>query len=193
MVVVCALVVLAWLGSDAWGAAEGYSQWPHVPEQRVQKRDRAIALLLDYPLTWPATVSLRHYQFPDLENFLAQHPPKKVWIADSGGQSAGTASVLNWGPRKVHLQIQAQQGAIPHINHFYYPDWRADIEGGGQPLAVQHDANGLLQIPVPAGTYNIRLRMERAVPENFGIAISLCFCSCCSHLHCAARPEGLRS
>ena len=174
MVVVCALIGVVWLGSDAWAAATGYSQWRHVPEQRVQNRDRAVELQRDYPLTWPATVNLRHYQFPDFENFLVQHLPKKVWIANFDGQSVGTASVSEWRPREVHLQIRAQQDAILHINHFYYPDWRADIDGGRRQLSVQHDTDGLLQIPVPPGTYTLRLSLEKGRPERFGIAISLC-------------------
>ena len=174
ILVVCGLIVLVWIGSDSWAAATGYSVWRRVPEERIQTRDRAIELLRDYPLTWPATVNLRHYQFPDFENFLAQHPPKQAWIADAGGQTAGTASVSDWRPREVHLQIRAQQDAILHINHFYYPGWQAHIEGSGQELSVQHDADGLLQIAAPLGTYTIKLSLEKRPPERFGIVISLC-------------------
>jgi hypothetical protein len=126
-----ALIILVWVASDSWAAAPGYSEWRRVPEQRVQKRDRSIDLRRDYPLTWPATANLRHYQFPDFEDFLAQHSPKKVWIADSTGQSVTGVLVTNWRPREVHLQVQAQRDGILHINHFYYPAWRAHVEESG--------------------------------------------------------------
>ncbi len=161
LIAACALIVVFWMGANGWAAATGYSEFRHVSEQRVEKRDRAIELVRDYPLTWPAEVSLRHYQFPDFENFLEQHPPKKVWIADSAGQSTGTAQVATWRPRTVLLQVQASQDAILHINHFYYQDWRAVIEPGAMQLPVQHDADGLLQIPVPAGTYTVRLSWQK--------------------------------
>ena len=175
ILVVCGLIVLVWLGSDSWAAATGYSEWRRVPELRVQKLDRSIELLRDYPLTWPATVNLRHYQFPDFENFLAQHSPKKVWLADSTDQPVGSVLVTNWRPREVHLQVQAQRDGILHINHFYYPGWQAYVEGSGQELPVQHDADGLLQIQAPVGAYSVTLVLEKDPAEKFGIAISSCF------------------
>lgn len=175
ILVVCGLIVLVWLGSDSWAGATSYSKWREVPEPRVQNLDRSIELLRDYPLTWPATVDLHQYQLPAFENFLVQHPPKKAWIADSNGQPVGNASVSNWQPREVHLQVQAARDGILHINHFYYPTWQAHIEGSGQELPVQYDVDGLLEIPVRTGTYTVKLLLEKSPAEKFGIIISLCF------------------
>ena len=110
-----------------------------------------------------------------------------------------------WRPREVQLQIQAQQDAILHINHCYYPGWQAHVEGSGQQLSVQHDADGLLQIAAPLGTYTVKLSLEKRPPERFGIAVSLCFllllgvfallCGAGrtpSFLKCRATPAGLR-
>jgi len=171
---VCGLIVLVWIGSDSWAAATGYSEWRRVPEERVQTRDRAIELLRDYPLTWPATVNLRHFQFPDFENFLTQHPPKQLRIADAAGQSVGTASIADWHAREIHLRIQAGHDAILHINHFYYVGWQAHVEGTGQELPVHHDADGLIEIATPAGTNTVALLLAKGPPERCGIAISLC-------------------
>jgi hypothetical protein len=86
----------------------------------------------------------------------------------------GTASVADWQPREIHLRIQARQDAILHINHFYYVGWQAHVEGTGRVLSVQHDADGLLEIAAPAGSYNVALLLGKRAPERFGIAISLC-------------------
>ena len=174
ILVVCGMIVLVWIGSDSWAAATGYSVWRRVPKERVQTQDRAIELLRDYPLTWPATSNLRNHELHNFEHFLAQHPPKELRIADAAGQSVGTVSIADWHAREIQLRVQTRQDAILHINHFYYPGWKANIEGSGQELSVQHDADGLLQIAAPLGTYTIKLSLEKRPPERFGIAISLC-------------------
>jgi hypothetical protein len=64
----------------------------------------------------------------------------------------------------------------PHtVNHFYYPGWGTHVEDTGWELAVQHDADGLLEIAAPASTYTGILSLEKRAPEKFGAAISLCF------------------
>ena len=95
-------------------------------------------------------------------------------ITDASGQSAGTAFVSEWRPRRVHLQIQAPADATLHINHFDYVGWKAHIEGTQRWLSVGHDDDGLLKIAVPAGTYSVVLLLERQLPERLGIAITLC-------------------
>ncbi|MGA8504161.1 MAG: hypothetical protein WB762_00995, partial [Candidatus Sulfotelmatobacter sp.] len=173
IVVICGLIVLVWIGADFWAAATGFSAWRSVPAERLHANARAIELLRDYPLAWPATSHLRQHELPNFERFLAQHPPKELRIVDSGGESVGTASVVDWQAREIHLRIQARQDAILHINHFYYVGWQARVEGTGRELSVQHDADGLLEIAAPAGTYTITLLLAKRLPEKFGIAISL--------------------
>jgi len=174
ILMICGLIVLVWIGADCWAAATGFSAWRRVPDERLHTSARAIELLRDYPLAWPATSNLRDYQLENFERFLAQHPPEELQIADAAGQSVGTASVADWQPREIHLRIQARQDAILHINHFYYVGWQAHVEGTGRGLSVQHDADGLLEIAAPAGSYNVALLLGKRAPERFGIAISLC-------------------
>ena len=101
-------------------------------------------------------------------------PPRSCRLLTRQAQSVGTASVADWQPREIHLRIQARQDAILHINHFYYVGWQAHVEGTGRVLSVQHDADGLLEIAAPAGSYNVALLLGKRAPERFGIAISLC-------------------
>jgi hypothetical protein len=174
ILIISGLIVLVWVGADSWAAATGFSAWRRVPDERLQTTARAIELLRDYPLAWPATSHLRHHELQNLEHFLAQHPPKELRVADAAGQSVGTASIADWHAREIHLRIQAQQDAILHVNHFYYVGWQAHVEGTGRELSVQHDADGLLEIAAPAGTYTVSLLLGKRPPERFGIVISLC-------------------
>ena len=175
VLIISGIIVLVWFGADCSAALTAFSAWRRVPEERLQANTRSIELLRENPLQWPATSDVRHHSFPEFEHFLAQHPPKKVWIANGADQPVGTASVLSWRPREVHLRIQARQDAILHVNHFYYPGWQAHIEGNGPELPVQHDADGLLQIQAPVGAYTVKLSLEKDPAEKFGITISLCF------------------
>ena len=172
--ILSALIVVLWVGADSWAAATGFSAWRRVPDERVQINRRAIELLREYPLFWPATSEVRNYELPSFERFLAQHPPKKVRLTDAAGQPAGNASAADWRAREIHLRIQAPQDTLLHINHFYYPGWQAHIEGTGQGLSVRHDADGLLELPVPAGTYSVVLLLGKRLPERLGIGVSLC-------------------
>jgi 6-pyruvoyl-tetrahydropterin synthase related domain len=175
VLVASGVIILLWFGADYSAALNAFSAWRHVPDQRRQTNARSIELLLDNPLEWPKTSNMRDHNLPEFERFLSQHPPKQVKITDVRGQPLGNASVKYWRPREVHLQVQAAQDGILHINHFYYPTWQARIEESGQELPVQYDADGLLQIPVRTGTYTVKLLLEKSPAEKFGIIISFCF------------------
>lgn len=160
ILVTCGLILLVWLGSDAWAAATGYSGWRRVPELRVQQLDRAIELRRDYPLTWAATVSLRHYQLPDLENFLSQHPPMRVWIGDSTIRPANL-----WEPRQSQIgglakfvcRFGQSTTASSTLLIIFITGWRTHVEENGQESTVQHDADGLFQIQAPCRAYTPKL------------------------------------
>jgi len=90
------------------------------------------------------------------------------------GQAIGKATVANWLPRRVVVDVDAPQKARLTIGQFYYAGWRGRIGASGATIPAGPTLpDGLIQMEVPRGHYSLTVELAREGPESAGIAISL--------------------
>jgi hypothetical protein len=81
----------------------------------------------------------------------------------------GAASVLLWSPRHIEVQTDCNGCGPLVINQLYYPEWKAQLASGLQPLSVGVALpQGLLEVQVPPGRQQVRLELPRGVAERAG-------------------------
>jgi hypothetical protein len=81
-------------------------------------------------------------------------------------------TLLRAEPEALDLDVAgASPGATLHIKITDYPLWR--VEAGGEQLTHHADDLGLMTVPLPPGSYPVRLRYVPGVPERAGTVLSL--------------------
>ncbi|MGY3893774.1 hypothetical protein [Aeromonas enterica] len=87
-------------------------------------------------------------------------------------QQGVTWQILNWHPRDIVLTVNARSPATLVLHQFYYPGWQARIDDDAS-LIVDNTPNGLLQVRVPAGNYQLTVTLSARWPERLGYGLSL--------------------
>jgi hypothetical protein len=132
---------------------------------------------MDPPEMWPKPSNVDLSTAPNFaafERFVAMHPPKTAQLeALSTGKTSGTAQVESWQPRRVVLKIAAPRDSELTLNHFYYTGWQGRIEGATTNLSVSFSPDGLIQLNVPKGDYDLIIELPKDRAERAGAVISL--------------------
>jgi len=80
----------------------------------------------------------------------------------------GKISVERWRPRDIRLVIESSTDAVLTVHQFFFPGWRALIDGK-TPVQVQPSQPfGLVTLPLPAGTHAVELRLRMTPNERNG-------------------------
>jgi hypothetical protein len=171
-----ALIVTGWLGADVWAIARAYPDLRSAP-QRSEERTQWIRMQMDPPEMWPkpSNVDLSTAEnFAAFHQFVAIHPPRTAQLeALSTGRTRGTARVESWQPRRVVLKIEAPRDSRLTLNHFYYAGWQGRIEGAATNLTAGPSPDGLIQMDVPKGDYDLIIELPQDSAERSGTVISL--------------------
>ncbi len=67
-------------------------------------------------------------------------------------------NVLQWESERKSFEIESGNPANAKIAVFYYPHWKADVNG--VEVEISKDENGAIVIPVPEGKSKVELRFE---------------------------------
>jgi hypothetical protein len=171
--VVIVLSTLGWAAADAVSARQAYSVWRYVPPQRAAQAAGLLRTQEEYYAFWPKTARARDLgPIPELEKFIAAHPPKQAHL--TGQAAAGSALIENWKPRRVLLKVDAPAAGQLILNHFYMEGWRARLEGSPTDLTVNpSQPDGLIEVGVPAGVFNLIVDLPPDPAERTGKLISL--------------------
>lgn len=113
----------------------------------------------------------------------------------------GRIDVAAWLPRHIALQVDLSEPTRVRVRQFYFPNWRATIEREGEaPVAVevQPDTDsGLATLSLPAGRYDVTLRLAPLQQEIVGASISaaglFAWCGCLLWQRWRRRNPGRRS
>ena len=171
-----ALIVAGWLGADVWAIARAYPALRSAP-QWSEERTQWIRMQMDPPEMWPkpSNVDLSTAEnFAAFDRFVATHPPKTAQLeALSTGKTSGTARVESWQPRHVVLKVEATRDSQLTLNHFYYAGWQGRIDGAVNILTVSPSPDGLIQLDIPKGDYNLIIELPKDRAEGAGMVISL--------------------
>ncbi len=169
-----ALIVVGWMGADVVASRQVFSAWRPFAERADGIRQQ-MRRQMEFLSMWPRPADVNALQeFSAFDRFVANHPPKTAQLeAFSTGQSSGTAGVESWQPRRVVLKIDAPRDSQLTLNHFYYAGWQGRIEGVPGILAASPSPDGLIQLDVPKGAYNLIIELPRDRAERAGTVISL--------------------
>lgn len=87
-------------------------------------------------------------------------------------QSALQWQIISWAPRQIRLQISTPKASTLTLHQYYYPGWIAYRAGTRESLPLQPSREGLIQIRVPAGAYQLTVTLEPLPEELTGRWIS---------------------
>jgi len=76
-----------------------------------------------------------------------------------------------WGPANRKFNV-ISDGALLAIRTFYFPGWKAWVDGAEVPIGVQ-DKTGAILIDVPAGKHSVELKFTDTWPRKAGWIISI--------------------
>ena len=94
----------------------------------------------------------------------------KVNIAEGAGQ----AEIISWKPREIVLEANTDGGMEIYVDQFYFPNWKAQIDGERHDATVQPSRpDGLISLSIPNGHHQVRLSLEKSPEELTGQTISL--------------------
>ncbi len=99
----------------------------------------------------------------------------KVFLEKSGRVSvlSGNAAprVVEWKPERRVIEIRADTNASLKISTFYYPGWKARLDGMPVTVAAEKGTDAML-VDVPAGIHTLRLTFEDTPLRRFSWFVS---------------------
>jgi hypothetical protein len=172
--VLLVVILLSWVGLDAYGAAQGYSIWRSVVPVRAEYFKQLVRTQIDYSTMWPRPGNNDALSdFTAFDSFVAAHPPKTGRLGPvSRLEPVGSVQVVSWAPRHVVLQIESPRDSELTLNHFYYDGWQGRF-ADGTVQGARPSPDGLIQLHVPQGSYEIVIELPKDRSERAGMAISL--------------------
>jgi hypothetical protein len=96
--------------------------------------------------------------------------PNPPW--QPGAPAPGSVAVSDWGPEHKRLTVQAPAQEFAVLRLMDYPAWRVRVNGRTLP-ARPHRQDGLLTVPVPAGTTTIDVTYRTTPDVLAGRVLSL--------------------
>jgi hypothetical protein len=92
---------------------------------------------------------------------------------DEGSLPNGARIVTSkGGPLGAEWTISSPAAFRAQVRTFFFPGWRATIDGGGVPVTPT-PGRGLIQVEVPAGEHLLRIEYAGTVASRWGDALSL--------------------
>ena len=97
--------------------------------------------------------------------------------AQAHGQPAGTGEdgrveIKKWGSAERTFTVSTPGPATVRVRTFYFPGWRAYIDGGETGIRSEPKTGAIL-VDVPPGMHEVRLRFTDTWPRTVGAAITL--------------------
>lgn len=84
-----------------------------------------------------------------------------------------SAEIIGWRQAEREITFSAGNPTVARIATFYYPHWRATVNG--QPNELQVDDNGVMLVPLPSETTNVRIWFQEPESTRIFSYISLFF------------------
>jgi len=91
------------------------------------------------------------------QDYLAGRAPERL---DPASLPAGSRSrPVAQGPLEDAWELELPSAATVRIRRFYFGGWRGWLDGSPAPLAAS-DPHGLIEVEIPAGAHQLRVRFE---------------------------------
>jgi uncharacterized membrane protein len=82
--------------------------------------------------------------------------------------------VAEWNAEKRVITIKAPEKAVLRIATFYYPGWKAEINGNSIPIRIEKDTGAML-VDIPEGNYTLELSFRDTPLRYYAKLISIVF------------------
>lgn len=82
-----------------------------------------------------------------------------------------SVQIIKWQPNQREIVFSSGLATDARIAAFYYPHWRASING--QPAEIGFDNNGVMFLPLPGETANVKIWFQEPVYNCISRYISL--------------------
>jgi hypothetical protein len=113
---------------------------------------------------------VRLLRTPDAEEASSGDNPD--WTADPAQELPASVKVERWTPNDMAAVVTAPQPGFAVLRFMDYPAWRVTVNRAPLANRIRRD-DGLMVIPVSAGTTQIDIRWHTTRDEWAGIALSL--------------------
>ena len=95
-----------------------------------------------------------------------------TWRAPRASVARATMTLTRYEATRREMTITTTEPISISLRAFYFPDWRATIDG--QPArAYANTALGLLATEVPAGTHRVAFELGDTAPRQIGIGVTV--------------------
>jgi hypothetical protein len=117
---------------------------------------------------WPDAPEYRpKHAFPQLNrDEPIPHMPQATILVPGG-----TVDVTTWDPTRRVLAIRAPDTGSLQIGTFFYPGWRATVDGKTAPILIGE--HGIISLNIPAGQYLVELQFASTGVRHAGLILSL--------------------
>jgi len=103
---------------------------------------------------------LRSYAFPPVDRVNRYTLPEGTIV-----------NIVEDVPWRNHFEIQTAEKFILRLYLFYFPGWRAYINGVEAPIDIAHP-EGFITVSIPPGHHDVVLQFEDTVPRKIGWVIA---------------------
>ena len=113
-----------------------------------------------------------HYEKPrwvDYEKIDKDGDVKQAVVIQKG---TGSAEVIAWESAERVVAIKATQPITVRIRTFYFPGWKAYVDGIRKEIKTEEDVGAML-IEIPKGKHELVLRFEDTPVRYYSKIISL--------------------
>lgn len=117
-----------------------------------------------WPAFVPETQHINYTMVPAATDFDADHVPDEPQVDLDEGN--GIAAVERWDPERRLIHVDLQDEDTLWIRTFYYPGWKAAVDG--RDAVVQSNEDGGMEIDVPSGVHEISLTFTDTHDRKLG-------------------------
>jgi hypothetical protein len=141
----------------------------------LRPQDESPLAVLDFELTFTDMRGLTRWaerppldaDSPLIAQYLAGQPLQKAVILDGAGRITRQDAGALW----AHAQVQADEPLRLVFYNYYFPGWRATVNGVSAEIRPE-GPNGLITLDLPPGTHDVRLQFGSTPPRIAGALLS---------------------
>jgi uncharacterized membrane protein len=152
-------------------ASYPFTRPEHTP---VTARDQSPQAVIDFEIEYPDMVGRTAFAVappsdtPKVSAYLADKPLPLARII----QGEGSVRSLHHGAGSEQVQVNAQSPATLQFYTYYYPGWRATIDG--QAAEIRADGPyALITLDLPAGEHDVGIRLANTPLRTLAAIISI--------------------
>jgi hypothetical protein len=86
----------------------------------------------------------------------------------------GVVDIISWRSGNIVFKANSSSGLILNLHQFYYPAWSASMDQKDVSIrVVASKPTGLIEIKVPPGLHEVRVKLLKTGHEKIGLALSI--------------------